>query len=231
MAGQGTRAAMAERGSSGGHGSRAGSSGGHGRAGSSGGHGGATSEDRGYPSPRLGLFGRSSTTPPKNFLGENRGSIGHLGAHWRRGLWGRQEARTTRGARQARTLEGARAGADTRGRWGHLGTLLKCGHLGRSWGTLDALTLGDALEARDTWGRSWSADTWGRSWTRTLGPLNSDPGTLMKRGHLGTLWQARVQGYSHSPLGGACHTHAGGQGRAAVDELVPTRARTLLRHR
>ncbi len=40
------------------------------------------------PSPHLGLFSRSPTTPPKNFLGENRGSIGHLGAYWRRGLLG-----------------------------------------------------------------------------------------------------------------------------------------------
>ncbi len=33
-------------------------------------------QDRG-PSPHLGLFGRSPTTPPKNFLGVHRGSIGH----------------------------------------------------------------------------------------------------------------------------------------------------------
>ncbi len=41
------------------------------------------------PSPRPGLRGWSPTSPPKkNFLGENRGSIGHLGALRRRGLLG-----------------------------------------------------------------------------------------------------------------------------------------------
>ncbi len=67
------------------------------------------------PSPRLGLFGRSPTTPPKHFLGENRGYIGHLGAHWRRGLLG---------ALGKRGLLGAL------GKHGLLGVLGKRRHLG-----------------------------------------------------------------------------------------------------
>ncbi len=71
-------------------------------------------------------------------------------------------------------------------------------------GALEAWSLGGALEARSLGGRSGSADTWGRSGSAGTGLLT---------------------------LGGLDTLTAGGQGRAAVDELVPTRARTLPRHR
>ncbi len=111
--------------------------------------------DRG-PSPRLGLFGRSPPTPPKNFLGENRGSIGHLGAHWRRGLLGALGKRGLLGALGKRGHLGAlgrRGHLGALGRRGHLKALGRRGHLralGRSglWGVLARIGL---------WGAHWRA--------------------------------------------------------------------------
>ncbi len=108
------------------------------------------------PSPRLGLFGRSPTTPPKHFLGENRGYIGHLGAHWRRGLLG---------ALGKRGLLGAL------GKHGLLGVLGKRRHLGahgkHGFAILSAGRLAILLGAV-TGGPGWAADS-GNDLPRTAG--------------------------------------------------------------
>ncbi len=76
--------------SSGGHGG-SGSLGGHGGSGDSGGHGGTASEAA-APAP-VPASPAGALLPPLNFLGESRGSIGHLGELWRHGhlgaLWKR----------------------------------------------------------------------------------------------------------------------------------------------
>ncbi len=110
-------------GSSGGHGG-AGSSRGHGGAGSSRGHGGTTSETT-APAP-ASVSSAGALLPPPNFLGENRGSIGHLG--------GALEAWTLGCAREAGTLGGVREsvtggrcrGAGTGGRCRGAGTGGRC---------------------------------------------------------------------------------------------------------
>ncbi len=68
-----------------------GSSGGHGGSGDSGGHGGTAA------APPTPVSSAGALLPPKkNFLGVNRGSIGHLGALWRRrhlgALWRRRHS-------------------------------------------------------------------------------------------------------------------------------------------
>ncbi len=71
----------------------AGSSGGHGRGGDSGSRGG-TAFEAAAPAPTPASLAGALLPPPKNFLGESRGSIGHLGALWMHGhlgaLWRRR---------------------------------------------------------------------------------------------------------------------------------------------
>ncbi len=73
--GSGSSGGHGGAGSSGGHGG-AGSSGGHGGAGSSGGHGGAASETV-APAPTSVSSVGALLPPPQNFLGGNKGSLGH----------------------------------------------------------------------------------------------------------------------------------------------------------
>ncbi len=98
--------------------------------------------------------------PPKNFLGENMGSIGHLGAHWRRGLLGALGNRGLLGAL------GRRGHLRALGRRGHLGALGRRGHLralGRR-GHLRALArsgLWGALARSGLWGALARSGLWG----------------------------------------------------------------------
>ncbi len=97
---------------SGGHGG-SGSSGSHGGLGDSGGHGG-TASDGLAPAPARPLRLEPYYPPPKKFLGESRGSIGHLGVRSgsvdsggarKCGHLGRSGSRgTLGGALRARTL-------------------------------------------------------------------------------------------------------------------------------
>ncbi len=207
-----------------------------------GGHGGTASETAAPAPTSVSSAGALLLPPPQNFLGENRGYIGHLGAHWRRGLLGALGKRGLLGALGRRghlRALGRRGHLRALGRRGHLRALGRRGHLralGRR-GHLRALArsgLWRALARSGLWRVLARSGLWGAqlrgSTTGGLAILIAGGLAIFSAG--GPALAANGGGHFPTDGGITWAANGGGFGRAADNGgLVLARGRTLSRHR